>query len=185
FNNEKERMMDELEKRERIIDAGNLKIESLEDDLINYRENSSKMVMDQIVGQEKKFASQFADFDKKRAEFENSYNDKISNLKREYEVKIDKMDKIIQEKNEFISQKEDYFKQCKEEINSREAALSGKTDDFNKSIAEERITSAAREDVIDKKNREREIEQARKINELEKMKEELSRAIREHKGKSK
>ncbi|MEA3307567.1 MAG: hypothetical protein U9Q34_07260, partial [Elusimicrobiota bacterium] len=68
FNGEKERMLDEIEKREKVVEASNAKIEALEDELMDYRESSSKAVMNQLVDQEKKFALQLADFDKKQVE---------------------------------------------------------------------------------------------------------------------
>ncbi|MCG2725678.1 MAG: hypothetical protein L6420_05375 [Elusimicrobia bacterium] len=181
FNNEKERMMNELEKRGRLIEAGNLKIKSLTDELISYRENSSNIVMNQLGEQEKKFALQLADFYKKQAEVEDEYFNKINDIKYICEAKIDKMNMVVQEKNEFISKRENYIKQREEEINSREVALSVKTDDLNNNISKERMELAEREGIIDKKIRDNEIEYARKVNELEKMKAELSRAIREHK----
>ncbi|MCK4935794.1 MAG: hypothetical protein KAR84_02985, partial [Elusimicrobiales bacterium] len=185
FNNEKERMLDEIEKREKVVEAGNAKIETLEDDLIDHRENSSKAVMNQLIDQEKKFALQLADFDKKQEEVEEEYGNRIKDIKNICEAKIDKMNKILKDKDEFISQREEHFKHQVEEIDLREDTLSGKMDEFKKAMAEDRMGLTRREGSMEKKIQENEIEHARKINELERMKAELSRAIREYKGKSK
>lgn len=185
FNNEKERMLDEIEKREKIVEAANAKIEELEDDLMDYRENSSKAVMNQLVDQEKKFALQLADFDKKQEEVEEEYGNRVHDIKNICEAKIDKMNQIVKDKNEFIAQREEDFKQREDEIDLREDTLRGKMDIFNGAMSEERMDLARREGAMEKKIQENDIEHARKINELERMKAELSRAIREYKGQSK
>jgi hypothetical protein len=185
FNNEKERMLDEIEKREKIVEAGNAKIEVLEDDLMDYRESSSKAVMNQLVDQEKKFALQLTDFDKKQAEVEDEYSNRVVDIKRICEEKIDKINKVLQDKDDFLAQREEHFKHLEEEVDLREDTLSAKAAEFNKAMAEERMSLARREGATDKKIQENEIEYTQKINELERMKAELSRTIREYKGKSK
>ena len=184
FNNEKDRMFEEIEKRERYLEGSNLKIETLENELIKYREASSGVVADQIVNQEKKFYAQLTDFNRKRMEIENEYICKIEDIRHEYDVKLEKMSGLIKEKDEFISRKEKFMEQRQEEERRHQNLLNQKIENLNTAIAEERRRLSEKEKIVDKKILDSEIENSKKMNELEKMKMELSRVIQDYKKKS-
>ncbi|PIS47581.1 MAG: hypothetical protein COT17_02675, partial [Elusimicrobia bacterium CG08_land_8_20_14_0_20_51_18] len=183
FNEEKQRMMEELEKREEHIKAYEGKVEQLEDELIDYKKNSAEMVNAQLRGQEEKFSKVLNDSQERHMELEKSYLGQIENIKNVYGSRLKQMEenvlaleKNLSEKNEILAAKKNEFAAMETRLNEKMAGLDGE-------MRESRSGRATREKAMEESQLKLEKDYAKKEAEIEKLRIELTRAIAKYKGR--
>ncbi|MDT8286035.1 MAG: hypothetical protein RQ748_02905, partial [Elusimicrobiales bacterium] len=180
---EKDRLLAELGKREKYIEAAGLKIADLERQLIAHRQESAEIVVRQLAEQEEKFKDVIAEFQKRQLELEEGYFKQVEQTRKDYEERLARLEELAGSKDRMLKEREAVYGRKQLELDARQGELAARAAAVDQEIGEMRRSAAARERDLEARRLELDKEYARKSSELEKMRIELSRAIAEYKGK--
>lgn len=155
---EKERLMEEMDRRDNYIERSELKIQELEYEMIKYRQSASAELMRSISEQDARFRSAAAE-EKARSE-----------------TRVKQLEDLVSTKEKLLAENDRFHKQKQLELDSMRA-------DLNMRLSESNENLLAKENALNDLRLQLEKEYALKEAELGSMKSELARAIRDYKNR--
>ncbi len=162
---EKERIFEEMDRRERYIESADIKIQDLEREMMKYRQSAAGELMKQISEQDERFRALVA------AEKERN------------EARVKQLENLLSAKEKMLADADRFYRQKQMELDSLHASLNQRVSEFNEELFAQKQALGEKERALNEYRLKLEKDYAAKAAETEKMKAELSRAIMEYKGR--
>ncbi|MHB0995794.1 MAG: coiled-coil domain-containing protein [Elusimicrobiales bacterium] len=162
---EKERIFEEMDRRERYIESADIKIQELEREMMKYRQSASGELMKQISEQDERFRTLVA------AE------------KARNEARVKQLESLLSAKEKMLTDADKFYRQKQLELDSLHASLNQRVSEFNEDLFAQKQALGEKERALNDHRLKLEKDYSVRAAELEQMKAELSRAIMEYKGR--
>lgn len=162
---EKERIFEEMDRRERYIESADIKIQELEREMMKYRQSASGELLKQISEQDERFRTLVA------AEKERN------------EARVKQLESLLSAKEKMLADADKFYRQKQLELDSLHASLNQRVSEFNEDLFAQKQALGEKERALNDYRLKLEKEYSVRTAELEQMKAELSRAIAEYKGR--
>ena len=116
FQKEKERLVEDLTRRESCIETGDLKIAALENELMKFRQDSAAVLMNNLAEQEDKFNAVLREYHDRMAKNEKEAAEKLEQTKAAYEGRLKELEGDLQAKDaQMRSDSESWNKKTREQ----------------------------------------------------------------------
>jgi hypothetical protein len=165
FNKEKDRMLEEIVRRENYLESADLKIQEQEQQMAALRQNSSVDLMRHVSEQDKRF------------------RDIVTAEKARYEARIKQMEELLAAKERLLADSERVYRQKQVELDSLHSELNASVSRFNEDLFAQRQALSEKEKSITDLRLKLEKDYGAKAADLEKMKTELAHAIMDYKNR--
>lgn len=159
---EKARLMEEMDRRDRYIEGADIKIQDLEREMMQYRQNATGELMKQISEQDRRF------------------REAAATEKERSEARQKQLEDLLEAKEKLQADREKMFRQKELELAALNEEFNKRMDAFNEELFMQKRVQAGKEREMNEFRLGLEKEYALKAQELEKMKAELTRAIMEY-----
>jgi predicted nucleic acid-binding Zn-ribbon protein len=165
FNKEKDRMLEEIVRRENYLESADLKIQELEHQMASLRQDSSVDLMKHVSEHDKRF------------------RDIISGEKARYEARVKQLEDLLAAKERLLADGENIYRQKQLELDAMHAKLNESIGRFNEELFSQKQALGGKEKELNDFRLKLEKDYAAKASDLEKMRTELAHAIMEYKGR--
>jgi len=183
FNRNKERMEEELSRRQSYAEVADFKIQEMEAELMKSRQNAAAEHLGQIAGQDDKFRSLAKDYEDRQAKLEKETMARVEELKREYESRLREMDELLRSKDSLMREGGDLWRQKQAELDAQHSSLNTKINAFNGEMFAQRQALSERENTLNAQQLAREKDLAARMSEIQTLKVELTRTIADYKNR--
>jgi hypothetical protein len=180
---EKKRLMDELSRRDKYIEAADMKIQDMELDIMKYRQNASGTLLRQISEQDERFRVVVNEEKARREQREKAFEAEVSRTKEAYEAKIAQLGEMLAAKEKLMSDEDRMYRQKQLDLDSLHAEFNKRVNALNEELFAQKQALSDREKDLNEHRLKLEREFAVKAAETDKMKAELSRTILEYKSR--
>lgn len=162
YNAEKDRLMEEMDRRDRYIEAADVKVQELEREMAEYRQKASSELMRHISDQDDRF---------RRAAGEE---------KARSDARLAQLETLLSAKEQLLSEREKQYRQKQLELDSMNSDFNLRADQFNEEIFAQKRALADKEKALNDFRLKLEKDYSVKALELEQMKGEMTRAIMDY-----
>jgi len=165
FAGEKDRLLEEVDRRDRYIESADSKLQELEREMIAYRQTATGELMKNISDQDTRFREMAAE-DKARSD-----------------ARVKQLESLLSAKEKLLADSDRFYRQKQLELDSLHAGLNIRVNGFNEAIFAQKQELGEKEKALNEYRLKLEREYALKTSELEQMKAELTRAIMDYRKK--
>jgi len=165
FNKEKDRMLEEIVRRENYLESADLKIQELEHQMASLRQDSSVDLMKHVSEHDKRF------------------RDIISGEKVRYEARVKQLEELLAAKERLLADGENIYRQKQLELDAMHSKLNESIARFNEELFSQKQALGGKEKELNDFRLKLEKDYAAKASDLEKMRTELAHAIMEYKSR--
>lgn len=165
FAAEKDRLLEEMDRRDRYIESAEAKTQELEREMLRYRQDSSSELMRNISEQDKRF------------------RDAAAGEKARTEARLKQLEDLLEAKEKLLADSDRFCRQKQLELDKTHAELNLRLSKFNDELYAQKQALSEKEQALSDYRLKLEKEYSIKAGELEQMKAELTRAIMDYKGR--
>lgn len=165
FAAEKDRLLEEMDRRDRYIESAEAKMQELEREMLRYRQDSSSELMRNISEQDKRF------------------RDAAAEEKARTENRVKQLEDLLEAKEKLLADSDRFCRQKQLELDKTHAELNQRLSKFNEELYAQKQALSEKEQSLSDYRLKLEKEYSIKAGELEQMKAELTRAIMDYKGR--
>jgi hypothetical protein len=165
FAAEKDRLLEEMDRRDRYIESAEAKTQELEREMLRYRQDSSSELLRNISEQDKRF------------------RDAASEEKARTEARVKQLEELLGAKEMLLADSDRFCRQKQLELDKTHAELNQRLSKFNDELYTQKQALSEKEQSLSDYRLKLEKEYSIKAGELERMKAELTRAIMDYKGR--
>ena len=165
FAAEKDRLLEEMDRRDRYIESAEAKMQELEREMLRYRQDSSSELMRNISEQDKRF------------------RDAAAEEKARTEARVKQLEELLEAKEKLLGDSDRFCRQKQLELDKTHAELNQRLSKFNDELYAQKQALSEKEQNLSDYRLKLEKEYSIKAGELEQMKAELTRAIMDYKGR--
>jgi chromosome segregation ATPase len=165
FAAEKDRLLEEMDRRDRYIESAEAKMQELEREMLRYRQDSSSELMRNISEQDKRF------------------RDAAAEEKARTEARLKQLEELLEAKEKLLADSARFCRQKQLELDKTHAELNQRLSKFNEELYAQKQELSEKEQSLSDYRLKLEKEYSIKAGELEQMKAELTRAIMDYKGR--
>ena len=165
FAAEKDRLLEEMDRRDRYIESAEAKLQELEREMLRYRQDSSSELMRNISEQDKRF------------------RDAAAEEKARTEARVKQLEDLLEAKEKLLADSDRFCRQKQLELDKTHAELNQRLSRFNDELYAQKQALSEKEQSLSDYRLKLEKEYSIKAGELEQMKAELTRAIMDYKGR--
>jgi len=183
FLAEKERMLEELSRRDKYIEDSDMKIQGLELDIMKYRQNASGELAQQIAGQDERFREIVGQEKARRDLRERAFEAEIEAIKSAGEGRVKRLEDLLSAKEKLMAEQDGVYRRKQLELDAMHSEMNLRVNKFNEELFEQKQALGEKEKALNEYRLKLEKDYTARAAELEKMKGELSRAITEYKNR--
>ena len=183
FTSEKERMLEELARRDKYIESCDMKIQGLEMDIMRYRQNASGELVKQIAEQDERFREIVREEKARRDIREKAFEEELARTRTTGEARVTQLENLLAAKEKLMAEEDRVYRQKQLELDAMHSEMNLRVNKFNEELFVQKQALGEKEKVLNDYRLKLEKEYAIKAAELENMKAELSRAIMDYKNK--
>ncbi|OGS08375.1 MAG: hypothetical protein A2270_02815 [Elusimicrobia bacterium RIFOXYA12_FULL_51_18] len=183
FRKEKERLMQELGRRQSYIEAADLKMREMENELMNSRHNSAAAFLGQITDQDDRFKALVNDYETKRNKLEIEAAGRVEEIRRAAEARLKDMEEMLKAKEKLVQEGGVFWRQKQAELDAQNSELNMKMHRFNEELFAQKQELSGKEKQLHEYRLGLEKDNAARMSEIEKLKVELTRAIMDYKSR--
>ena len=183
FRKEKERLMEELGRRQNYIEVADLRMREMENELMNSRHNSAANFLGQIADQDDKFKVLISDYETRQDKLETETAGRIEEIRRAAEAKLKDMEEMLKAKEKLVQEGGVFWRQKQAELDAQNSELNMKMHRFNEELFAQKQELSGKEKQLHEYRLGLEKDNAARMSEIEKLKVELTRAIMDYKSR--
>ncbi len=165
FSAEKQRLLDDIDRRDSYIEKADLKIQELENEMLKYRQEASSELMRNIAEQDARFRGSAAE-EKARSE-----------------ERIRQLEELVSAKEKLLAESDRFYRARQMELDGIHASLNMRINEFNKELFARKQELSDKEKELNDLKLSLETEHSEKVAELERMKSELAMVIKEYRSR--
>jgi len=165
FAAEKDRMLEEMDRRERYIESADIKIQDLEREMMKYRQSASGELMRQVAEQDARFRTV------------------VGEEKARSEARVKQLEDLLTAKEKLLADGDKFYRQKQMELDAMQSDLNQRVNKFNTELFAQKQELSEKEKGLNEYRLGLEKDHASRTSELEKMKAELTRVIMDYKGR--
>jgi hypothetical protein len=183
FNREKERMLEEMSRRERYVEAADIKIQELERDIMKYRQNASGELLKQISEQDERFRVIVAEEKARREAREKAFADELARTRTACDQRVKQLEELLSAKEKLMADSDGLYRRKQLELDALHADFNQSVNRFNEELFAQKQALSEKEKALNEYRLKLEKEYSGRNSEVEKLRAELSRAIIEYKNR--
>ncbi|PJA16283.1 MAG: hypothetical protein COX65_02850 [Elusimicrobia bacterium CG_4_10_14_0_2_um_filter_56_8] len=164
FAGEKDRLLEEIERRDQYIEAADAKLQDLEYGMMKYRQTASGELIRNISEQDARFRELAADEKERSA------------------ARVKQLEDLLAAKEKLLADSDKFYRQKQLDLDALHAELNMRVNSSNEDIFAQKRSLGEKEKALNELKLKLEKEYAAKSSELEPLKMELTRAIMDYKG---
>ncbi len=180
---EKERLLAEMETRERYVETANLKIQELENEMMRRRQDSAKIMLEQIGSQEEKFKVLLEEHRATQNALERDYAAKLEVGKKEAASRIKQFEEMLANKENLMAENDKFYAAKQAEMDKLRAEINLRLNRVNEEMFVQKQALGEKERELNDQHLKLEKDYAARMAEAEKLKAELTRTIIEYKNR--
>ncbi|MDA8243766.1 MAG: hypothetical protein M0025_06555, partial [Elusimicrobia bacterium] len=165
FNKERDRMIEEMTRRENLLEAADLKIQDLEREMLGYRQSVSAEMLRSVSEQDRRF------------------REVVAEEKARNEARIKQLEELLAAKERLLSDGDKFYRQKQLELDGMHDQFNKNVNRFNEELFAQKQELSEREKALNERRLKLEEEHAARNAELETMKAELARAIASYRSR--
>ncbi|MDA8244166.1 MAG: hypothetical protein M0025_08620, partial [Elusimicrobia bacterium] len=165
FAAEKQRLLEDMDRRDSYIERADLKIQELENEMLKYRQEASGELMRNIAEQDERFR-------------ESAAAEKARN-----EERIRQLEELVSAKEKLLAESDRFYRARQMELDGIHAGLNMRVNEFNKELFARKQELSDKEKELNDLKLALETEHSGKLAELERMKAELALVIKDYKSR--
>ena len=165
FAAEKQRLLEDMDRRDSYIERADLKIQELENEMLKYRQEASGELMRNIAEQDERFR-------------ESAAAEKARN-----EERIRQLEELVSAKEKLLAESDRFYRARQMELDGIHASLNMRVNEFNKELFARKQELSDKEKELNDLKLALETEHSEKLAELERMKAELALVIKDYKSR--
>jgi len=162
---EKDRMLEEMDRRERYIESADIKIQELEREMLKYRQSASGELIKQMSDQDERFRVL------------------VASEKARSESRVKQLEDLLAAKEKMLADADKFYRQKQLDLDTMHTELNLRVNKFNEDLFAQKQELGEKEKSLNDYRLKLEKDYAAKAAELEQMRAELSRAILDYKGR--
>ena len=162
---EKDRMLEEMDRRERYIESADMKIQDLEREMVKYRQSASGELIKQMSEQDERFRVLVASEKSRTGE------------------RVKQLEELLSAKEKMLADADKFYRQKQLDLDEMHTELNQRVNKFNEDLFAQKQELGEKEKALNDYRLRLEKDYAVKVAELEQMRAELSRAIMDYKGR--
>jgi predicted nucleic acid-binding Zn-ribbon protein len=183
FNREKERMLEEMSRRENYVEAADLKIQELERDILKYRQTASGELLKQISEQDERFRAIVAEDKIRREAREKAFAAELERVKAAGEARVKQLETLLSAKEKLMAEADGFYRQKQLELDGQHSEFNQGVNKANEELFAQKQALSDKEKAVNDYRLKLERDYAANNAETEKLKAELTRAILEYKSR--
>ena len=181
YTKEKERMLEEMARRENYVETADLKIQELERDILKYRQNASGELLKQIAEQDERFRGIVAEEKIRREARERAFAAELERARTASDARVKQLEDLLAAKETLMAEGDKFYRQKQLELDGMHSAFNQGVNKANEELFAQKQALSEKEKALNDYRLKLEKESAARNAEAENMKAELTRAILEYK----